>query len=41
MQNRRAKAIAIARSEKNSLRLQLIALGLLLLPALLLLLIGP
>ena len=41
MNDRKTKAKAIARSERNSLRLQIVALGLLLLPALLLLLISP
>lgn len=40
MNGNKARTIAIARSEENSLRLQLVASGLLL-PALLLLLIGP
>ena len=42
MTGNKAKIIAIARSEENSLRLKLLALSLLLLPAaLLLLLISP
>ncbi len=41
MNPNRSKAIAIARKADNALRLQLFALGLLLLPALLLLLISP
>lgn len=41
MTGRKAKAIAIARSEQQKLNAGLVALGLLLLPALLLLLISP
>lgn len=41
MNGKRAKAIAIARNEQQKLRVGIIALSLLLLPALLLLLISP
>lgn len=41
MTGRKAKAIAIARNEQQKLNVRLVALGLLLLPALLLLLISP
>lgn len=41
MNGRNAKAIAIARDEQQKLRVAMVALSLLLLPALLLLLISP
>lgn len=41
MNKMKTRAIAIARDENNALRLKLVVLGLLLLPALVLLLISP
>lgn len=41
MNDKKTRAIAVARDAKIALRLQLVALGLLLLPALVLLLISP